>query len=245
MLWRMKTSRGSLPSCWVFYGTNLLASLLAITTFDIYTQGGIISKSCCCFCTPYFFSCTQQYKHYTIYVSAINARWRGCHGIPLIQCSTLITVNFLQNIRNTPCLAWGARYVSLKSDLYLTKQWYVFFCNVAFILVHAIAGPNYTGNIYSLDSLRLRQNGRHLADDIFKWIFLNENVWLSINISLKFVPMGQMNNIPALIQILGADQATRHYLKQWWLRLEMHIWWHIYASLGFNELMIVSIDSLM
>ena len=27
-----------------------------------------------------------------------------------------------------------------------------------------------------------------LADDIFKCIFLNENVWISIKISLKFVP---------------------------------------------------------
>ena len=27
-----------------------------------------------------------------------------------------------------------------------------------------------------------------LADDIFKYIFLNENFWISIKISLKFVP---------------------------------------------------------
>ena len=36
-------------------------------------------------------------------------------------------------------------------------------------------------------TLRPRQNGRHFPDDIFKWIFLNENVWISINILLKFV----------------------------------------------------------
>ena len=28
------------------------------------------------------------------------------------------------------------------------------------------------------------------ADDIFKCIFLNENIWISINISLIFVPKG-------------------------------------------------------
>ena len=33
------------------------------------------------------------------------------------------------------------------------------------------------------------------ADDIFKYIFLNENVWISINISLKFVRKDQINNI--------------------------------------------------
>ena len=31
-----------------------------------------------------------------------------------------------------------------------------------------------------------RQNGRHVADDIFKR-FLTENVWIYINISLEFI----------------------------------------------------------
>ena len=39
-----------------------------------------------------------------------------------------------------------------------------------------------------LNTMRPRQNGRHFPDDIFKWIFVNKNVWVSINISLKFVP---------------------------------------------------------
>ena len=46
-------------------------------------------------------------------------------------------------------------------------------------------------------------NGRHFADDIFKRIFLNENVRISIKISLKFVPEGPINNIPALVQIMA------------------------------------------
>ena len=54
-----------------------------------------------------------------------------------------------------------------------------------------------------LNTLRPRQNGRHFADDIFKWIFLNKNVWISINISLKFVPMGPNNNIPTLVQVMA------------------------------------------
>ena len=39
--------------------------------------------------------------------------------------------------------------------------------------------------------------------DIFKWVFFNENVWILIKISLKFVPKGPVNNIPALMQILA------------------------------------------
>ena len=53
------------------------------------------------------------------------------------------------------------------------------------------------------NSLRPRQNGRHFTDVIFKCIFLNENVWISIKISLKFVPKGPINNIPALVQIMA------------------------------------------
>ena len=48
-----------------------------------------------------------------------------------------------------------------------------------------------------------RQNGRHFADDTFKHIFVNENVRISINISLKFVPKGLINNNPALVQIMA------------------------------------------
>ena len=52
-------------------------------------------------------------------------------------------------------------------------------------------------------TLRLRQNGCHFPDDIVKCIFLNENVWFLIKFSLKFVPNGPTNNIPALFQIMG------------------------------------------
>ena len=54
-----------------------------------------------------------------------------------------------------------------------------------------------------LNTLRPRQNGRHCADDMFKCIFLNENVWILIEISLKFVPKGSINNDPALFQTMA------------------------------------------
>ena len=41
------------------------------------------------------------------------------------------------------------------------------------------------------------------ADDILKCIFWNKNVWIAIKISLKFVPGGLINNIPALVQIMA------------------------------------------
>ena len=54
-----------------------------------------------------------------------------------------------------------------------------------------------------VNTLRPRQNGHHFADDTFKWIFLNENIRISIKTSLKFVPGGSINNIPALVQIMA------------------------------------------
>ena len=49
-----------------------------------------------------------------------------------------------------------------------------------------------------LNTLRPRQNGRRFPDDIFKYIFLNENVWISLKISLKFITKVWINNIPPL-----------------------------------------------
>ena len=50
------------------------------------------------------------------------------------------------------------------------------------------------------NTLRPRQDGCHFPEDIFKCIFLNENVLISIKFSLNIVPDGPINNIPALVQ---------------------------------------------
>ena len=69
-----------------------------------------------------------------------------------------------------------------------------------------------------------RQNGRHFPDDIFKSIFLN--IWM-IKISLKYVPLGAINDILALIQIMTWRQpGASHCLNQWWL-----IYWCIYEQM--------------
>ena len=54
-----------------------------------------------------------------------------------------------------------------------------------------------------VNSLRPRRNRRHFADGIFKCIFLNENEWSSLRISLKFVPKVRINNSPSLVQIMA------------------------------------------
>ena len=54
-----------------------------------------------------------------------------------------------------------------------------------------------------INSLRPRRTRRHFADDIFQCIFLNENEWISLKFSLKFVPKVRINNIPSLGQIMA------------------------------------------
>ena len=54
-----------------------------------------------------------------------------------------------------------------------------------------------------INTFRPRQNCRHFADDIFKCILLNKNVWILIKISVKFLSKGPNNNIPALVQIMA------------------------------------------
>ena len=62
------------------------------------------------------------------------------------------------------------------------------------------------------NALGLWQHGCHFANNVLKCILLNENVWILLNISLKFVPNNQINNIPALVHIwLGANQAISNY----------------------------------
>ena len=46
---------------------------------------------------------------------------------------------------------------------------------------------NYQAKYNPLGS---RQNGRYFPDDIFKHIFFNETGWISLRISLKFIPIG-------------------------------------------------------
>ena len=62
--------------------------------------------------------------------------------------------------------------------------------------------------IHCCVEVSLNNWGRDKMDTIsqttfVKCIFLNENVWTPIKISLKFVPKSPINNIPALVQIMA------------------------------------------
>ena len=92
----------------------------------------------------------------------------------------------------------------------------------------------------NVNTFRLRRNGQHFTDDIFKRIFFSENVWISIKISLKIVPTGPITNFLALVQIMAwrrpGDKPSS--MNQWWL-----VYRRIYESLGFNELTLLPCES--
>ena len=71
----------------------------------------------------------------------------------------------------------------------------------------------------------------HFPDNIFKYIFLNENVSISVKILWKFVPRGLINNIPALVQIMAWRQSgDKPSSEPMMVSLLTHV------SFGLNEL---------
>ena len=71
-------------------------------------------------------------------------------------------------------------------------------------------------NMLKLNTLRLRKNGHHFADDIFKLIFLYEKGFNLIQMSLKFSPdsPNTCNNKPSLVQIMAWHQKGARPLSE-------------------------------
>ena len=65
--------------------------------------------------------------------------------------------------------------------------------------------PSNNQNLIGSTAITLgeRQNRRNVEDNIFKRIFLNGNCCVFIEISLRFVPKGPINNIPAFVQMMA------------------------------------------
>ena len=71
-----------------------------------------------------------------------------------------------------------------------------------------------------------------LADGIFKHIFLNESVRIFIQISLKFVPKGPIDNKSALVQVMAWCRIGNKPLPEAMMTQNQRI----YAALGGDEL---------
>ena len=77
-----------------------------------------------------------------------------------------------------------------------------------------------------INTLRPRQNGCHVADNVYKCISSNKNFRILNKILLKYVPWGLIDNMVALAQITAWHRTGDKPLSEAM----------IFASLGLNKL---------
>ena len=121
------------------------------------------------------------------------------------------------------CCRWFAAYVSIH-------------CNVSVIMDYRLGISYIYGyfcpSLKPLNSSPTGQNDRHFADDIFKHIFLNEEVQILIKMSLKFIGKGSIDNMASIGSDNGSAPNRRRAII-WAYADPIH--WRIYAALGWDE----------
>ena len=95
-----------------------------------------------------------------------------------------------------------------KAHLSFCHDWYVpCISNMVWVLLLWSTDGGFYSYVSGLfNTFRPRQNGWHFTDHTFKCVLLDENVLILINIWLKFLPKGSINNTPALVQIMAWRQ---------------------------------------
>ena len=71
-----------------------------------------------------------------------------------------------------------------------------------------------------------------ISQTTFSNAFLNENIAMSIRITLNFVPKWPFNNIPALVQIMAWRRPGDKQLSE---PTMVSLMTHVCVSLGLNE----------
>ena len=115
----------------------------------------------------------QSFQHFLSFVEGIHWCVGFPHKGPVMQ--TLHVIAWTSGWTNSPVASYLRCHGAFITVM--TSFWLCFF-----------------------NTLKPKQNGQYFADNIFKCIFLNENVRIAINISVKFVHKDRINNIPALVQ---------------------------------------------
>ena len=98
------------------------------------------------------------------------------------------------------------------------------------VQLQAITWTTWTNTdkvLWCFNTLNPRQNGRHFLDNIFKCIFINEGILILTKISLKFVPKGPINNLPALVQIMAWCQPEDEPLSE---PMMAHLLMHMFIT---------------
>ena len=121
----------------------------------------------------------------------------GSALVQVMMTCCLFGANPLPQPMLTSCQLDPWEQISVKSELnFFLSKW----ISVWKYHLHDIwVMPGSLFKPLCVNTLKPWQNGLHFPDDIF----MNKNVKISINISLKFVPRGPIDNIPALVQMMA------------------------------------------
>ena len=143
-------------------------------------------------------------RQYSVKLTQGNLSHRSCHQDPaggwLIVFWSMNGQSLSSQLTHSS-LAHGNVYHLCEN--YKQKPWhhiYKYICDIkwGFCTEFLLLRQNIeTDLIYFCNTLRPRQNGRLFPDDIFKCIFLTENVSVPIKIIPGFVSKDPINNIPS------------------------------------------------
>ena len=89
-------------------------------------------------------------------------------------------------------------------------------CRFIFYLGTVVLDPARIYSRHHVKSSPPAQNDSHFADDIYKYIFLNEKFYILIWISLKFIPKGPIDYMPPLVQVIAWCGTGDKPLPQCW-----------------------------
>ena len=118
-----------------------------------------------------------------------------CLGLNVLTIFHVIhCMNCPWNVLFSPCalnvtLQWAALVFFFKAFLVGGTRYFIILLSIS--IAHC-----------SFNTLRLK-NGRYFSDDIFKCVFLNENIRISTKISLKFYPRNPIDNNSALVRLMA------------------------------------------
>ena len=99
------------------------------------------------------------------------------------------------------------------------------------VLKNFLQNGGHFVNALCVNTSRPVQNGHHFAD-ICKCILLKENICVLIQVSQKFVTMGQIDKKPIVIQVIAWHQINSKLLPQTMLTKIYDAIWHHKAPMS-------------
>ena len=129
----------------------------------------------------------------------VNLRWYSYISFHMIYMYMYICIYI--------CIMWNEITISIM--LSLTSPWWPLEHANNLVIQMQILGGGVSlahGIAVGIFLCRLCQhfeaetNSRYITNDIFECIFMNENIWISHKILLKFVRKCRIDNIPALVR---------------------------------------------